>query len=258
LKKPALRRVRSRLTYSNIIATLALFIALSGASYAAVKLPKNSVTTKTIKRSAVTSPKIKNKTITGADVKSDTLTGKQINESTLAIPSAAFAASAGTATDTFSIVKTARASASNAVENDARAAATEIPLASHGAVSLYAKCYSTTAGTPQTHFEVFARTTANGAIFAGDSTYDYLYGDPNTLKTTTPEDERQVTDDETDSGPDDVDDDYGTNVSLLGPDAKGLFFSTENYARIGAAVDPTPLLPNDDSCLFHVTGRYVG
>jgi len=40
--KERLSGIRSRLAFSNSIAMLALFIALGGASYAAVNLPKNS------------------------------------------------------------------------------------------------------------------------------------------------------------------------------------------------------------------------
>lgn len=50
--------MRPRLTYTNVVATLALFIALGGASYAALKLPKNSVGTKQLKNGAVTQKKI--------------------------------------------------------------------------------------------------------------------------------------------------------------------------------------------------------
>jgi hypothetical protein len=38
-----LTRIRAGLTYANVIATLALFIALGGGAYAAFKLPKGSV-----------------------------------------------------------------------------------------------------------------------------------------------------------------------------------------------------------------------
>ncbi|CAB4882534.1 unannotated protein [freshwater metagenome] len=61
------RRIRSRLTYANLTATLALFIALGGVSYAAVKLPANSVGTAQIKSNAVTGAKVKNKSLTAAD-----------------------------------------------------------------------------------------------------------------------------------------------------------------------------------------------
>ena len=37
------RRVRSKLSYANVIATIALFIALGGTGYAALTLPPNSV-----------------------------------------------------------------------------------------------------------------------------------------------------------------------------------------------------------------------
>ncbi|MBJ7459801.1 MAG: hypothetical protein JHD02_11470 [Thermoleophilaceae bacterium] len=255
MKKNAFGRARKRLTYSNIIATLALFIALGGVSYAAATLPKNSVATKSIKRGAVTSPKIKNKTIVGADLKSNTLTGKQVNEASLVIPSSAFATSAGTANDTFYFVKTAVSSSSNADEATARAAATEIPLISYGAVSLYAKCFTNTTD-PATHFEIIARTTANGSILSGGS--DLQIGNPNSLNTNTAEDQRQVSDDETDSAPNNADDDSDSEVMLLGPDGKGLYFGFQSNARIGVSADPPALLPNGSTCLFQVNGRKVG
>lgn len=72
-----------------VVACLALLVALGGTSYAAIKLPANSVGTKQLKRSAVT----------GVKVKRNTLTGTQINESRLGrVPSAATAGSASTAT----------------------------------------------------------------------------------------------------------------------------------------------------------------
>jgi hypothetical protein len=52
-------RVRPRLTYANVLASLALFIALGGGSYAALQVPRASVGTKQLKRNAVTSPKVK-------------------------------------------------------------------------------------------------------------------------------------------------------------------------------------------------------
>jgi hypothetical protein len=75
--------MRQKLTYANVMATLAVFIALGGASYAALKLPKNSVGSKQLKKSSVTTAKIKNEAVTGAKVRQGTLTGTQINVSTL-------------------------------------------------------------------------------------------------------------------------------------------------------------------------------
>ncbi len=47
-----LRSIASRLTYANVMATAALFIALGGGAYAAFKVPKNSVGTKQLKNGA--------------------------------------------------------------------------------------------------------------------------------------------------------------------------------------------------------------
>ena len=51
----------------NAVAYLALFIALGGTSYAAVKLPANSVGTKQIKNRAVTSAKVKDRSLRAKD-----------------------------------------------------------------------------------------------------------------------------------------------------------------------------------------------
>ena len=50
---PVLRFLHGRLTYANITATLALFVSLGGASYAAVTLPAASVGKKQIRAGAV-------------------------------------------------------------------------------------------------------------------------------------------------------------------------------------------------------------
>jgi hypothetical protein len=72
-----LQRLGQRLTYANVMSTLAVFIALGGSSYAAVTINGAS---------------IKNGTITGHKVHRNSLTGLQIKESTLArVPRAATA-----------------------------------------------------------------------------------------------------------------------------------------------------------------------
>ncbi|HVO54460.1 MAG TPA: hypothetical protein VMT37_08610 [Solirubrobacterales bacterium] len=58
-----MKQIRKRLTFSNVVACLALFVALGGASYAATQLPKNSIGTKQLKKHAVTRGKIKMSTL---------------------------------------------------------------------------------------------------------------------------------------------------------------------------------------------------
>ena len=89
--------MRPKLSYANVMATVAVFIALGGASYAALKLPKNSVGAKQLKKNAVTTAKIKKEAVTAAKVKKGTLTGAQINASTLGtVPRAQSAQTADT------------------------------------------------------------------------------------------------------------------------------------------------------------------
>jgi hypothetical protein len=84
-----MNRLRPRFTYANVVATLALFLVLTGgAAYAATHLPKNSVGSKQLRKNSVTAAKIKNGTITGAKINLGTL-GK--------VPSAASADHATTA-----------------------------------------------------------------------------------------------------------------------------------------------------------------
>lgn len=62
-------KLRPRLSYANVIATTALFLALGGGAYAATQLPKNSVGSEQIKKGAVTPNKLSKSalaTLTGA------------------------------------------------------------------------------------------------------------------------------------------------------------------------------------------------
>jgi hypothetical protein len=91
------------------VAFVALLIAVGGTSYAAVRLPKGSVTTKHIKKSAVTRAKIKNNAIDTSKVADGSLTGADIAEASLGdVPSARNAATARNA---------AHAGASGAIDN---------------------------------------------------------------------------------------------------------------------------------------------
>ena len=84
-----MHRLRSKLTYANVMATIAVFIALGGASYAAIKLPKNSVGAKQLKKNAVTASKIKKGAVTTAKLKDEAVTGAKVDEKTLgAVPNA--------------------------------------------------------------------------------------------------------------------------------------------------------------------------
>jgi len=63
-----LSSLRSRLTYANVIATMALFVALGGTSYAVVALPSNSVGQRQIRTGAVRSSDVKDRSLTEDDL----------------------------------------------------------------------------------------------------------------------------------------------------------------------------------------------
>ncbi len=63
-----MKSIREHLTYANVVATLALFLVLSGgAAYAAGHLAKNSVGTKQLKNNAVTGAKVKDGSLGAKD-----------------------------------------------------------------------------------------------------------------------------------------------------------------------------------------------
>jgi hypothetical protein len=55
--------MRKHLTFANVMVVLLAFVVLGGGAYAAIKLPKNSVGTKQLKKGAVTKAKIKKSTL---------------------------------------------------------------------------------------------------------------------------------------------------------------------------------------------------
>jgi hypothetical protein len=65
--------MRRRLTYSNVIATVALFAALGGSSYAAISLPKNSVGPKQIRSNAISTKQVKDGSLLSRDFKAGQL-----------------------------------------------------------------------------------------------------------------------------------------------------------------------------------------
>lgn len=86
-------RLARHLSYANVMASIAVFVALGGVGYAATNVNGNSI----VKRS-IGAGKLKNGTLTSSQVKQNALTGSVIDEASLGIvPSAQTAASATTA-----------------------------------------------------------------------------------------------------------------------------------------------------------------
>lgn len=60
--------IRRRLSYANVMATVAIFLALGGGAIAALRLPARSVGAKQLRKNAVTGVKVRDHSLTGDDL----------------------------------------------------------------------------------------------------------------------------------------------------------------------------------------------
>ena len=200
------RLIGTRPSPAMMVALVALFVALGGSSYAALK-----ISGKQIKNNTVSTKDIKNNNVRSKDVRNNTLKGADINESTLGIvPNATNAANATNATnaafaglanransaatvDQIKVpgsYKKVTSSASATPQTAARAAATEVPIFSHGAFDIYGKCFIDEAQDPdQLRGEVLIRTRQDGSIVEADENAEFE-GANGFLDTNTPEEDR--------------------------------------------------------------------
>jgi hypothetical protein len=96
-----LDRLRERLTYANVMSTIAVFIALGGSSYAALRIDSGD-----IKNNSVRGVDVRNRTLSERDVKRNALTGRSVRESRLGtVPRAREADRLGGKTATDLLVK---------------------------------------------------------------------------------------------------------------------------------------------------------
>jgi hypothetical protein len=76
-----MRGPKTRLTYANVTATLALFVALGGSSYAAVNLPRNSVGSAELKTNSVGEAEIKRKAVRSSEINDRSIRLRDISTS---------------------------------------------------------------------------------------------------------------------------------------------------------------------------------
>lgn len=185
-----MKAVRKRLTYANVISSLALFLVLAGGTaFAASQLGKNSVGAKQLKKNAVTTAKLKNNAVTGAKIKPGAVTGAKIDEGSLGtVPSASNANSANVAASLNGYQHNSiRVSPTPVVDYTAGInSPTETTLLSSGPLSVVAKCF-TYGGT--VYAVTFIKSATEGSAFQGYS--DQSYGS-NLLGPSTPAGEREL------------------------------------------------------------------
>lgn len=77
-----LARVRARLSYANVTASLALFIALGGTTYAATSLPRNSVGSKQIRTNAVRASELRRNAVRSSEIRNGSIDLRDLAAST--------------------------------------------------------------------------------------------------------------------------------------------------------------------------------
>ncbi len=79
-----MKRIRKRLTFANVMSSVAVFLVLGGATaLAASQLGKNSVGSKQLKKNAVTAAKIKKNAVTRAKIKNTAVNGAKIADGSI-------------------------------------------------------------------------------------------------------------------------------------------------------------------------------
>ena len=84
-----MKQIRKRITYANVMSSIAVFLVLGGgAAYAAKKIGSNeikgnSITTGKLKKEAVTAGKIKKEAVTTGKIKKDAVTGEKVKDGSL-------------------------------------------------------------------------------------------------------------------------------------------------------------------------------
>jgi hypothetical protein len=234
------KQIRKRLTYANVMSSIAVFLILGGATaFAASNLAKKSVGTPQLKNNAVTTAKIKNNAVTSAKIKgnavseakiqsnavseakiqsnavttaklkNEAVTGEKINKSTLGVvPSATTATNLNGQTSFYVALSFGQSQT----------------IASNGAVSLVAVC-DQAAGKDR--IRILMQTTQNGAVANGFTDYSGVAA--KFLETNTPPEERKFVAIEETTGVTRVS--YNIDQGwVLGPESKMLTANSEGIA----------------------------
>jgi hypothetical protein len=206
-----------------VVALVALFVALGGGAYAALRvksrhIANNTVRTQDVRNNSLRGKDVRNRGLGARDIAFDSLTGNQIDEPTLErVPSAA---------DAQSLQGRRRANVApfTLTSGQAREVLREGPFV------LTARCrigLSTTTG-PVDRAEVLISTIANNAAFDA--------ADSGELNTTTPEDARAFIDVTADPG--DVAVDSLQDGMAVSPDGTEELADANLYAMVNALGQP--------------------
>jgi hypothetical protein len=214
-----LKQLRKRLTYANVMASVAVFLVLGGATaIAANQLGKNSVgkkqlkagavTTAKLKKNAVTTTKIKNGAVNGAKVKDGSLSGADINLATVGtVPSANSANTANTANSVVGRIGISRYIGPGKQD-----------LATVGPFTLKAECVINSGGNDEGQF--WLTTSQNGSAMDdnnGDEFVPFNVGE-----------EAELYEESTTTGQEDIEIGEEPGLIAVAPDGTAIVFQSES------------------------------
>jgi len=197
------KQILKRLTFANVMSSIAVFLILGGATAIAAK----KIGTNQLKAGSVTKAKLHKNAVTTGKIKKNAVTGVKVNEATLGtVPSAASLVG-----QTPFFIRLGFGGSQL--------------IATNGSVSLTANC---TQEAGEDVARILMATSQNGAV--ADASNDYDGEEPaKFLNTTTPEAERVFVENSVGSGFTDVENDIDQGF-VLGPDGKMLTANGEGIA----------------------------
>jgi hypothetical protein len=166
------KQIRKRLTYANVMSSIAVFLVLGGATaFAAKKIGSNE-----IKGGAITTGKIKKEAVTTTKIKKNAVTGAKVNESSLGVvPSATSATNATNATNAGN-ANTVNGQTVHKIFKTLNAGQSGVLIASIAGFTITASCESanidvtlTTPSSPASVASVEGNGAGEGPIFDYDS-----------------------------------------------------------------------------------------
>jgi hypothetical protein len=213
-----MKRFRGKLTYSNVVSTLCLFLLVGGGTaFAANQLGKNSVGSKQLKKNAVTAAKIKKGAITAAKLGTGAVTAKSIATGTVTGEKIA----AGTITGDKINASTLGTVPSSATTNTVKSsqgtlkAGEKKPVFSYGPFTITADCKEYEAGELGDRFTI--SSSMEHSVF---TSWEDVGSD---LGPATPEEDRKLSDYDwaNSSGPFEGEPPFDTGTSAWAPNGQG-------------------------------------
>jgi hypothetical protein len=191
-----LKQLRKRLTYANVMSSIAVFLVLGGATaFAAGHLAKNSVGTKQLKANAVTAAKIKKAAVGAAKLQTNAVGGAAIQDNAVTTSKIANGAITGAKvnTDTIGTVPNAANSATTNVikgSHGTLSVGQEVTALEYGPFKVIVKCEVPTGSPTSISARAFIASSLDGSAFSSWEDGSNVLG-PNT-----PESERELNEDD--------------------------------------------------------------